>query len=438
MRCVTLSVLALALLAGCSTFENEAQSQFHDSGHWDTSGRVSVTTGDVRVVTSRKHPESHQLVVCTEPSPDVAKAISSAIQVTGKASDNKISAEGSLQANTAQSLTALAGRSTALLALRDGLYHACEAYANGALGADAYALVLARYGQLMTTLFLAQDITDIVNKHSEALAVAQSPQLKVGAPGGDTTGQPNAADGADKKSTSGDGSTPGAPSSAGAAGALAPGDPPGAAPNGRLDPASAPTPAASATDTSSAVSVGLLSLVRMMQDYVALDRNPVQLLLVACINYSDQSHIEPKNEWLEGVCKKTDSVQGISALLSGAVDEESKVGRPGPLVDPTVALRTQSTDGATPGALKATHSSTATTAATPPSNAQIKAAQATLRTLGYNVGAADGLMGPKTRDAVRLFQVAKGFAPTGSLDAGTLAALGVPLSGSAAATGARS
>jgi hypothetical protein len=44
------------------------------------------------------------------------------------------------------------GRTAGVVALRDGLYKACEAYANGVIGKDAYALVLSQYGNLLVAL----------------------------------------------------------------------------------------------------------------------------------------------------------------------------------------------------------------------------------------------------------------------------------------------
>jgi hypothetical protein len=46
----------------------------------------------------------------------------------------------------------LAGRTAGVLALRDGLYAACQSYVNGVLGHDAYALVLSQYGNLLVAL----------------------------------------------------------------------------------------------------------------------------------------------------------------------------------------------------------------------------------------------------------------------------------------------
>jgi hypothetical protein len=131
------------------------------------------TSADVRVVTERPHPTLYgRTIICTEPSPDVAKALSTAIQLSGKGASGP---EGALNVASAEAAAELAGRTTALLGLRDGLYKTCEAYANGAIGDLAYLLVLNRYGQLMATLFLGQDI-----QASAATASIQSPTLTLG------------------------------------------------------------------------------------------------------------------------------------------------------------------------------------------------------------------------------------------------------------------
>jgi hypothetical protein len=63
-------------------------------------------------------------------------------------------ATGSLSASNSltETITALAGRTAGVVALRDGLYRACEAYANGVIGKDAYALILSQYGNLLVAL----------------------------------------------------------------------------------------------------------------------------------------------------------------------------------------------------------------------------------------------------------------------------------------------
>jgi hypothetical protein len=62
--------------------------------------------------------------------------------------ERKIEGDGS----SSETLVEGAGRAEAVLALRDGLYTACQAYANGVLGQDAYAIILSQYGSLLVAL----------------------------------------------------------------------------------------------------------------------------------------------------------------------------------------------------------------------------------------------------------------------------------------------
>lgn len=69
---------------------------------------------------------------------------------------------------------------------------------------------------------------------------------------------------------------------------------------------------------------------------------------------------------------------------------------------------------------------TSSSAAPPASDpATISRAQARLLELGYRIGKADGILGPKTRGALQQYQRAKGLAETGALDQATLVALGL-------------
>jgi Putative peptidoglycan binding domain len=172
-----------SIVSGCTLFANDAERGLATKSNWD--GQLIYTTADVRIVTQRRHPVTHQWVLCTEPSPDVAKALSTAIQVSAQGGNGAANGSLGFAGGSAEAATELAGRTTALLALRDGLYHTCEAYANGALGADAYALVLARYGQLMTTLFLAQDIASATSGANSAGGTGvsiMSPAVTLAAP----------------------------------------------------------------------------------------------------------------------------------------------------------------------------------------------------------------------------------------------------------------
>ena len=55
----------------------------------------------------------------------------------------------------------------------------------------------------------------------------------------------------------------------------------------------------------------------------------------------------------------------------------------------------------------------------------VRQAQQALNDKGFNVGAPDGVVGPKTQAALEKFQQSKGLGGSGSLDSQTLAALGV-------------
>jgi peptidoglycan hydrolase-like protein with peptidoglycan-binding domain len=60
-----------------------------------------------------------------------------------------------------------------------------------------------------------------------------------------------------------------------------------------------------------------------------------------------------------------------------------------------------------------------------PTLAQIRKAQERLKAAGFNPGSIDGLLGAKTKAAVRKYQVSKGVEGTGALDEKTLRSLGV-------------
>lgn len=55
----------------------------------------------------------------------------------------------------------------------------------------------------------------------------------------------------------------------------------------------------------------------------------------------------------------------------------------------------------------------------------VRAAQQALAAMRIDPGPIDGVMGPKTRDAIRAFQNQRRLAPSGELDANTRVALGI-------------
>jgi len=99
-------------------------------------------------------------VVCAEPSPDVAQAISDSFSAAISAAVERGAArgEGSLQIAhaLAESVTQLGKRLGTIQLLRDKFYRACEAYANGAISATSYTLMLSRLDKTMTTMMLGE------------------------------------------------------------------------------------------------------------------------------------------------------------------------------------------------------------------------------------------------------------------------------------------
>jgi peptidoglycan hydrolase-like protein with peptidoglycan-binding domain len=124
------------------------------------SMQALATSADLRLIVLRDGPlsnSSRPQILCSEPSPDVSKALATALALTASAkTPSGVEASGSVSRTTAEQVTVLAGRTAAVVALRDGLYKACEAYANGIVGDSAYALILNRYGDLLVTLMLGE------------------------------------------------------------------------------------------------------------------------------------------------------------------------------------------------------------------------------------------------------------------------------------------
>lgn len=91
--------------------------------------------------------------ICTEPSPDVAVAFGKSLSAQASVTETGgTSGSGSVNVASTEVATALAGRTAGVLALRDGLYAACQSYVNGVLGHDAYAVILSQYGNLLVAL----------------------------------------------------------------------------------------------------------------------------------------------------------------------------------------------------------------------------------------------------------------------------------------------
>jgi hypothetical protein len=152
MRVAVIGVfLLLASLAGCANPNTSPlPTRYGDSD-------VLVTGAALRLTTERSRylPTTGEVLptFCSEPSPDVAIAFGRTLAAQGSFSEpSGPTVSGSVNAASTETATALAGRTAGVLALRDGLYAACQSYANGVIGHDAYALILSQYGNLLVAL----------------------------------------------------------------------------------------------------------------------------------------------------------------------------------------------------------------------------------------------------------------------------------------------
>ena len=148
MRAFAIWMACLAL-AGCDSPNfRTAQFQF---GSADTLS----ATGNLRFVMERPRKFADgwtQNVTCSEPSPDYATAFSQDVDVTVKSTAPQAPVDGTLGNNVTEKIEKLDGRTKGVMALRDGLYAACQAYTNGQIGKDAYSVILSQYGVLLVAL----------------------------------------------------------------------------------------------------------------------------------------------------------------------------------------------------------------------------------------------------------------------------------------------
>lgn len=154
-------VVVLVLLCGCAGISRKRLG----------SGEALGTEAEIRLVTAvpvvagggRVHPRQ---VVCAEPSPDIAKAISEAKNLgssfAGTAKGPQLPADIDLKtalalsSSHAEAVAQMTNRLATIQLLRDGLYRACEAYQNGAISDTTYAVMLSRFDKAMVTMLMGE------------------------------------------------------------------------------------------------------------------------------------------------------------------------------------------------------------------------------------------------------------------------------------------
>jgi hypothetical protein len=155
---------ALLLTAGCTTRTLDVFEEPNDLVIVGAKSRhIATLAVDPRSELGHVRPKK---VICAEPSPDtvsaLAQSITAAFQAAAQAqqpqTQNQVAgaAAGQFGKSVSEGLIQMTERTQTIQLLRDSLYRACEAYANGALSDTAYALLLSRYDDTMVTMLTAE------------------------------------------------------------------------------------------------------------------------------------------------------------------------------------------------------------------------------------------------------------------------------------------
>lgn len=135
----------------------------------DDDLKIIATSADIRTIQKiipkegSKHGKIEpKFIMCAEPSPDIAKAVSEAfaastdLAVRGLPSGIEPKVAAAISRSHAQGIAQLTERLATIQLLRDTLYRACEAYANGAITKTSYTIMLSRYDDIMITMLLGE------------------------------------------------------------------------------------------------------------------------------------------------------------------------------------------------------------------------------------------------------------------------------------------
>jgi hypothetical protein len=154
-------VVVASLLGGCSGTQEIFRPFNIDktSVSADAKQRVIISA-------TRGYEGKTRRIVCAEPSPNATAAIAASLgtdlsaRIPAAPGGTAIAPEANLafQYALAEQVAYIGVRNSTIQLLRDGLYRACEAYMNGAIGDFGYSLILANYGRLMVALLSTEGL----------------------------------------------------------------------------------------------------------------------------------------------------------------------------------------------------------------------------------------------------------------------------------------
>lgn len=147
-------------LAGCTTLSSLGFAGRADSIVLTDASNRAITAVAVDVDGDGRRVKPKR-VVCAEPSPDIARAVSSAIEASLSAKGERTglgtaSADLAFNRSVTESIAQLGSRLATIQLLRDELSDLCRAYANGAVSSITYTLRLSRLDKKMITLLVSE------------------------------------------------------------------------------------------------------------------------------------------------------------------------------------------------------------------------------------------------------------------------------------------
>ena len=154
------AIMGLALLS-CATpiYKNGSTTISTNQG-----GLLKSLKAEERVVITST--DLNRPVICAEPSPDAISAFAAQLALDADVADD---IKPGIAASLTESTAFVGLRTQSIQLLRDAMYRLCEGYINGALGEDAYEVLMRRYQKFMVALLAIEQLTG--TQRSPAVAI---------------------------------------------------------------------------------------------------------------------------------------------------------------------------------------------------------------------------------------------------------------------------
>ena len=159
---VVLSIFSVVVLSSCFDQDGVIHKKFtlEDGTSLSVGSRQRLILNTSPSAIPRPSLVQPKRIVCAEPSPDVATTIAKAFQFELEKDDSKLN----LNSKSTENLIRLGERTVTIQLLRDQMYRACEAYANGAITGTTYSLIMSRVNKLIVTLMLGETASGAVDR----------------------------------------------------------------------------------------------------------------------------------------------------------------------------------------------------------------------------------------------------------------------------------